>query len=61
MHTVSTKDSVGASDDKARSGTWSTAATMLQDAKPPRIPEGLPPTRSAQPEADALRGRAEEA
>ncbi|MEV6177217.1 cupin domain-containing protein [Streptomyces sp. NPDC052016] len=37
---MSTKESAGASDEKPRSDTWMTAATMLQDVTPPHIPEG---------------------
>jgi hypothetical protein len=36
---VSSKDSKGETD-KPRSETWKTAAAMLQDVKPPHIPEG---------------------
>ncbi len=37
---MSTKDSVSETDDKPRSETWKTAATMLQDTEPLIVPEG---------------------
>lgn len=37
---MSTKDSVGEIDDRPRSEAWKTAATMLQDTDPLKVPEG---------------------
>lgn len=37
---MSDKDSVGRTSVQPRSEVWKTAAKMLQDAKPPFIPEG---------------------
>ncbi|MER6158189.1 cupin domain-containing protein [Streptomyces sp. NPDC001868] len=38
---MSSNDSTATTtDDQPRSGTWQTAATVLQDAEPPHIPEG---------------------
>lgn len=37
---MSDKDSAGRTNEQPRSEAWMTAAKMLQDAKPPFIPEG---------------------
>ncbi len=37
---MSDKETQGSSNERPRSEVWKTAVTMLQDAKPPFIPEG---------------------